>query len=163
MKKITILTLGLIFNFGPTLVFAQQATVDVSLRPAGSFKAKTSDVKGQVVQKGTGFEAQNIVVDLKNLKTGIDLRDSHTKKHLEVEKFPEAILVSAKGQGGKGEGIIKIKGIEKKISGSYKVEGSNLIAEFPIKLSEFQITGIKYMGVGVDDEVKLTVEVPIKK
>lgn len=159
MKKILVSSLILISQ----LAFAQQATVDVALRPAGSFKGKTSDVKGTVTQKGTAFEAQNIVVDLRNLKTGIELRDEHTKKHLQVDKHPEAVLVSAKGEGGNGEGVIRIKGIEKKISGSYKIEGTKLIAEFPLKLSEFEITGIKYMGVGVDDEVKVTVEVPVKK
>lgn len=159
MKKL--IAIGMMIT--ATSAFAQQATVDVSLRPAGSFKAKTSDVKGAAVQKGAAFEAQNISVDLKNLKTGIDLRDEHTKKHLKVDQFPEAVLVSAKGQNGSGEGVIKIKGIEKKISGTYKVEGTKLIAEFPLTLSDFEITGIKYMGVGVDDEVKLVVEVPVKK
>lgn len=142
--------------------WGQQAVVDIGLRPAGSFKVKTSDVKGMVLKKGSSFEAQNIVVGLTSLKTGIELRDTHTKKYLEVEKFPEAILVSAKGEGGKGTGTIRIKGIEQKISGTYKIEGSSLVAEFPLKLSDFKITGIKYMGVGVDDSIKLVVTVPVK-
>ncbi len=149
--------------FVGTVVNAQSAIVDLSLRPAGAFKAKTDELTGSVTQKGNSFDAENIVVKLGNLKTGIELRDSHTKKHLEVEKFPEAILISAHGENGKGEGTIKIRGIEKKIFGSYKVEGSILIAEFPVKLSDFGISGIKYMGVGVDDEAKVTVEVPVKK
>ena len=146
-----------------SLAGAQQAVVDVSLHPAGSFKIKTSDIKGAVTQKGNSFEAQNITVGLKSLQTGIELRDTHTKKHLDVEKFPEVFLISAKGEGGKGTGVIKIKGIEQKISGSYKIEGNELVAEFPLKLSEFQITGIKYMGVGVDDDIKVTVTIPVKK
>ncbi len=142
---------------------AQEAVVDVSLRPAGSFKGKTTEVKGTAVQKGDRVEASNISVNLASLKTGISLRDEHTKKHLETEKYPEALLVSATGQGGKGEGLIRIRGIEKKVSGTYKIEGSNLVAEFPIKFSDFNIKGIKYMGVGVDDNGVIHINVPVRK
>lgn len=142
---------------------AQEATVDIALTPAGSFKVKSTDVKGFAQQKGDSFEANGIVVGLKNITTGISLRDTHTKRHLEVEKFPTATLVSAKGQKGKGEGVIKIKGIEKKISGTYKVEGGKLMAQFPLTLSDFKIVDIKYMGVGVEDQVTVNVTVPVKK
>lgn len=141
---------------------AQQASFDVALTPAGSFKGKTNEVVGFATKKGAGVEAKNIVVHLKNLKTGITVRDEHTQKHLETSKFPDAVLVSASGQNGQGTGVIKIRGIQKNIAGTYKVDGSQLIADFPIKLSDFGITGIKYMGVGVEDEVKLHVAVPLK-
>lgn len=142
---------------------AQEATVDVSLSPAGSFVGKTADIKGTATLKGDTVEAQNIIVSLKDLKTGIKLRDEHTQKHLETAKFPEAVLVTATGKDGKGEGVLKIRGIEKKVTGTYTIEGSVLKAEFPIKFSEYNITGIKYMGVGVQDEGKIRVAVPIKK
>lgn len=156
------LNLMLVSFLVSSLAWAQQVVVDVKARPALSFKIKTSDIKGFAIQKGNSFEAQNIVVSLTNLKTGMELRDTHTKKYLEVEKFPEAILISAKGEGGTGSGVIKIKGIEQKISGTYKIEGSNLVAEFPLKLSDFKITGVKYMSAGVDDDIKLAVTVPVK-
>lgn len=142
--------------------FASEAVVDVTLNPMGSFKGKTSDVKGVVIKKGDAFEAQNIVVNLKSLKTGVELRDKHTQKYLKTEQFPEAVLISATGKGGKGTGKIKIKGVEKDIAGTYKVEGSNIKAEFPLTLSDFDISDINYMGVGVEDEVKLVVVLPIK-
>lgn len=160
MKKLILLlsvTLCLSTWAEPSVVF------DVALSPAGSFKGKTAAVKGNATQKGDTFTAANIVVDLKTIKTGIEVRDQHTLKHLEVEKFPEAVLVSATGKGGKGEGVIKIRGIEQKISGTYKINGANLDAEFPLKLSDFKINGIRYMGVGVKDEIKLHVSVPVKK
>ena len=143
--------------------YAQEATVDVSLSPAGSFVGKTADIKGTATMKGDTVEAQNIVVSLKDLKTGIKLRDEHTQKHLDTAKFPEAVLVSATGKDGKGEGVLKIRGIEKKVTGTYTIEGGILKAEFPIKFSDYNITGIKYMGVGVQDDGKIKVSVPIKK
>ncbi|AFY02147.1 YceI family protein [Bdellovibrio bacteriovorus] len=145
-----------------TAAMAQSVVLDVVLNPMGDFKGKTSDVKGQAVVSGDEVSAENIVVNLKTLKTGVELRDKHTQKHLETEKFPEAILLSAKGKGGKGTGKIKIRGIEKDISGVYKVEGKTLKAKFKLKLSDFGIEDINYMGVGVEDEVTLAVTVPVK-
>lgn len=142
--------------------WAGSAVVDVTLSPAGSFKAKTADIKGFVTKNGDEVSAKNIVVNLKSLKTGIELRDKHTLKYLEVGKYPEAVLISAKGKGGKGVGKIRIRGIEKDISGTYKINGNELQAEFKLNLAEFKITNINYMGAGVDDEVVLHVAVPIK-
>lgn len=141
---------------------AQSVTVDVTLNPMGDFKAKTSDVKGFATMKGDEVSAENIVVNLKSLKTGVELRDKHTQKYLETPKFPEAVLVSATGKGGKGKGKIKIRGVEKDIEGTYKVEGKLLKADFKLTLSDFDIKEINYMGVGVEDEVTLHVAVPMK-
>jgi polyisoprenoid-binding protein YceI len=81
---------------------------------------------------------------------------------LETTKFPEAVLVSAKGKGGKGTGKIKIRGVEKDISGTYKVQGKVLSADFKLNLSDFGMTDINYMGVGVEDTVTLHVTLPVK-
>lgn len=161
MKFATILlpTTALLFS---SLTWAASAVVDVTLSPAGSFKGKTGDIKGFASKKGDEVSAQNIVVNLKSLKTGIDLRDKHTQKHLETEKFPEAVLLSAKGKDGKGVGKIRIRGVEKDISGTYKINGSELNAEFKLNLADFKITNVKYMGAGVEDEVVLHVVVPVK-
>jgi polyisoprenoid-binding protein YceI len=146
-----------------SLASAQTAVVDVSLSPAGSFKVTSSDVKGFAEKTGDSYTAKNIVVGLKDLKTGIDLRDEHTKKYLDVAQFPEATLVSAQGSNGKGEGLIKIKGIEKKIEGTYEATADTLTAMFELNYQDFKISKAKYMGVGVRDVLKLTVSVPIKK
>jgi polyisoprenoid-binding protein YceI len=145
-----------------SLTFAQSVSVDVVLNPMGDFKAKTSDVKGFATVKGDEVTASDVRVNLKSLKTGVEVRDKHTQKHLQTDKFPEAILVSATGKGGKGKGKIKIKGIEKDIAGTYKVDGKVLNAEFPLNLTDFDIKDINYMGVGVEDQVKLKVSIPVK-
>ncbi len=147
----------------PLIVAAEpSAVVSVKLTPAGSFKSVTKDVKGTASRQGKVVTAQNIIVNLANLNSGIGLRDEHTaNKYLEVSKFPSAILVSAKGENGKGTGVIKIKGIEKPISGTYLIKGNELEAVFDLNLSDFAITGIKYMGVGVNNTVKISVTVPV--
>jgi polyisoprenoid-binding protein YceI len=145
-----------------TIAWSASVTVDVNLSPAGSFKGKTSDIKGFVTKKGDEVSARNIVVNLKNFKTGIELRDKHTLKHLETDKYPEAILISATGKKGKGAGKIRIRGIEKEITGTYKINNNELLADFKLNLADFKITNVKYMGAGVDDEVVLHIAVPIK-
>ncbi len=149
--------------FAANLALGASASVDVNLTPAGSFKGKTADVNGFATMKGDEVIAQNIVVNLQSLKTGVELRDKHTLKHLEVTKYPQAVLLMGKGRGGKGVGKIRIRGIEKPIEGTYKVNGSELTAEFKLSLKDFNITGIKYMGIGVEDQVALQVSVPVKK
>jgi hypothetical protein len=134
-------------------LLASEAVVNVQLRPAGSFKAKTKDVKGNATKKGEAFDAANVVVDLHNLETGIGVRDEHTKKHLEVQ---------AHGENGKGTGVIRIKGIEQKISGTYEFADGNLTAHFPLQLTDFKIEGIKYMGVGVDNTVTVDITLPVQ-
>lgn len=148
----------------PVFVNAAGAVVDVALTPAGDFKAKTQDIKGFAVLKGDTVTAENVIVNLKNLTTGLSLRDKHAReKYLEVHKYPEMTLVKAIGKGGKGRGRIKYRGVEKDVVGTYSIKGNEILAKFPMKLSDFNIKGIKYMGVGVDDEVTVNVELPVQK
>lgn len=139
--------------------------VDCKISPTGSFQAKTKEVKGAVTLKNKEVIADKIVVDLKSLTTGMGLRDDHMKKkYMEVEKFPEAVLSIGKGKDGKGEGKLKFRGIEKDIKGTYKLIGDKEVeASFDLSLAEFKISGIRYMGMGVKDTVKITVNVPVKK
>lgn len=155
--KHTIFLIALLFSIN---LFAQ-VTVDVVLNPMGNFKAKTDSITGNAVVNGTDVSAQNIKVDLRTLKTGLELRDKHTQKYLNTAKNPEATLSIAKGKNGKGIGRIKINGIEKQIKGTYKVVGQKLEADFSLILSDFDIKDVNYMGVGVEDEVKVHVVVPL--
>jgi polyisoprenoid-binding protein YceI len=152
----------LAFLFFGNLAFAAEASFDIKLSPAGNFTGKTPDVKGSAKKMGNKFVAENIMVNLTSVKTGLELRDEHTLKYLDIKNHPNAILVKAEGENGKGKGIIKIKGIEKPISGTFKINGSELMAEFPISLKDFKIEGIRYMGVGVKDQVVVKVKVPVQ-
>lgn len=154
------------FSLINTTAFAAEVGMkaDVILTPAGSFIAQTNTVTGEASVEGDTYKAKDIKVDLKTITTGIELRDKHTQKYLETEKYPEAILVNAIGKKGKGKAKINFRGKEKIVDGTYKVlEEKFLQANFKIKISEFDITGVRYMGVGVKDEVKVEIIVPIKK
>ncbi len=142
---------------------AQQAAAKayVSLNPAGDFVGQLK-ATGSATVTGSKVSAKNIVVDMKSLTTGLDLRDDHAKnKYLEVGKYPEAVLTEATGENGVGSGILKFHGQEKPVKGTYTISGKNLKADFDIKLSEFGIADINYKGIGVEDKVKIEVNVPI--
>lgn len=137
-------------------------SVDVKLSPAGSFKAETSKVQGFAYKKGNGVAAENVLIDLKSIKTGIGLRDKHTRERLMVEKFPQAKLIKAEGQNGKGTATIEIKGIKQEVTGTYKVQGNMLQASFPVNLTNLEIKDVRYMGVGVKETVVINVNLPLQ-
>ncbi|MFZ3231310.1 MAG: YceI family protein [Pseudobdellovibrio sp.] len=139
--------------------------VYVTLFPAGDFIAETNDITGAAeLVSPTEVKAKDIKINLKSLKTGMETRDDHAKnKYLEVQKFPEAILISAIGKNGKGAGVLKIHGKETKVDGTYTLVDNNkfLKAVFKTKLSSFDIKEINYKGIGVDDEIKVEITVPV--
>lgn len=158
------------FILGATLLFslhsqAQLIKAYVTLNPAGDFVAETSKISGQAVEKADGsIMANNIKVDVKSLKSGISLRDEHmNNKYLDAAKHPEIILKMAKGSSGKGQAILEIKGKQGKVSGTYMKGKDKIKASFNLKLSEFGIGDISYKGIGVEDEVKIEVTVPLVK
>lgn len=108
---------------------------------------------------------------LDSLKTGIGLRDEHTKeKYLEVAKFPEATLtikdqeLPEPGKSGKISGELNLHGVQKNIETFIEVKDANKAqGQFELNLSDFKIEIPKYMGVTVADTVKVTVELELKK
>ena len=165
MKKIFYTSFILPLLLASTIALAgpkKGVTVAVELSPAGSFEIK-GKVSG-VVKKGKGGKlvAKKLSFKIAKLKTGLDLRDKHTKEKLSMKgKFP-AVIVTAIGKDGKGSGKIKVKGKTKKFKFTYKVEGKMVVAKFPLSLKTFGFTGISYMGIGVQDKVEVTAVVPLR-
>lgn len=159
--------LAALFAFSTQAATQKGVKVYVDLFPAGDFIGTTSDVTGSAkMVSANEVKAENIRVNLKNFKTGIGLRDTHAKdKYLEVNKYPEAILVSATGKGGKGQGILKIRNKESKVTGNYELLDGNkfLKAKFKTKLSQYGIQDISYKGIGVEDEIEIEAIVPVTK
>ncbi|MCC2679583.1 MAG: hypothetical protein K0R29_2159 [Pseudobdellovibrio sp.] len=148
-----------------TQAHAQNLKLYVTLNPAGDFVAESDSVSGQAIENPDGsVEATMIKVPVKTLKSGISLRDDHmAEKYLEASKYPDIVLKIAKGKDGKGIGILIVKGKEGKIAGNYATKKDQLKAAFKMKISDFGITDISYKGVGVEDEVKVEVLVPLVK
>ncbi len=141
-----------------------EATLTFKMSPVGNFIATSTEVKGFAKMVGTKVIGEGISVPISGLDAGMSLRTKHMKKkYLEMAKYPEAKLIKAEGENGKGTGIIEIHGVQKPIQGEYKIEKEELVANFTVKISEHGIAKVKYLSVGVNDDVKVTVRVPLKK
>lgn len=155
-----------LFVFMSFLSHAQKAAVEVKvqLSPAGNFIARTEKVIGEAqLDAATGtVKAQNIKVGVQSLETGIELRNKHTVEKLQAIKFPAVELIKAIGKDGKGKAQINIMGKKLNVEGTYEIVGSMLKAQFPISLSDLDIGGIRYMGVGVKDTVNVEITVPVR-
>jgi polyisoprenoid-binding protein YceI len=155
MKLLFILS-SVLFSF--ITMAANQVTVFVELTPAGSFTAVSKKVKGNLRAQGDNFSAEKISVTVESFKTGIDLRDEHFWKHLQSSKASTASKISLtdlKATGGKGTATIEVNGIKKPVVISYTTKGSEVLAKFSLKSSDFKLAKAEYLGVGVDDMVKI--------
>lgn len=146
---------------------AQDNTVKayVVLNPAGDFVGHLKVVSGFATVQGDQYQAKNVVVDLNSLVTGFETRDDHAKnKYLEVKKFPQAVLLEASGSKNQGKARIKLRDQIQEVTGTYKIinAGKSISADFKIKLSGFGIKDISYKGIGVEDDVRIEVVIPVK-
>lgn len=161
-RNFSISIISILFSLS---VFAEgpSFTVDIILSPAGSFKGTSTEVTGYAEKTASGsVVAENIVIDLKNLTTGVGLRDKHTKEHLQVDKYPQAKLIKASGSGGKGTAEIMVRGKTVTVSGTYTETANTLHATFDMKLSDIDVTNVRYMGIGVKDKATVNITVPLQ-
>ena len=136
-----------------------------SLTPAGKIVAYTSQITQNIEQKKDGsFAGSKIEIPLASLKTDNGLRDEHMKnKYLEVAKFPKAALSELKASAGKFDANLTLHGKTSKVSGVYQVVSNKVKASFKVLLSSFDIVIPKYIGVGVENEGKVEINIPFKK
>jgi polyisoprenoid-binding protein YceI len=114
---------------------------------------------------------------LKNLKTGIALRDKHTKKYMGIDQWPDASLVIDKDKvkfptdkkvSGKATGKFKLHGVTnekqeftytaEKTDGGYSVGG-----KLTINTDDYKIEQPCYLGVCVDKDIKIEVSFKLKE
>ena len=157
---------------------ATQGDVRVTcpLTVGGSFQAKTAALSGSVTPGASHPPSYDgsLVVDLRNIDTGINLRNEHLReKYLEIDKAPgydKAVLseIDLKGLNpdapeGKGSftGSLILHGTKKTVSGPAEIRkagsGFRVKASFPVNLSEFAIPEPRYLGVGVKNVVQVEV------
>lgn len=135
----------------------------IALSPAGSFEAQSPRVRGNVKKNSDGsLSASQLRVSVDSLVTGIELRDQHLHEKLQQKAHPNIIVSQAKGQGGKGSAVLELGGVKKQIPFTYKEMGKKVEVNFTINLKDFSIAGISYMGVGVQDQVKVQAYVSVR-
>jgi len=149
----------------PAASFSATATGGVTI------EGKTSDLK--VADDG---KSVTVTVGLSALDTGMGLRDKHTKKALEVDKFPTAELTIARSElkfpaagaesSADAKGKLKIHGVTKDVTFHYtaKLDGDTLAIKgsSKIDMTEYDIKTPSYLGVGVNPGVQLNVSFQAK-
>jgi polyisoprenoid-binding protein YceI len=115
-------------------------------------------------------ESLSVIVPLKNLRTGIALRDKHLKeKYLETEKYPNAELrvrradLKVPAVGGKEESsanaLLKLHGQEKPVVFNYRASESDGLysvdGTLRLNITEFGIITPSFMGVTVRPDVEV--------
>lgn len=160
MKKYFYL-LSLITSF--SALANSQLSLNMKLNPAGSFEAKSENVKGNVFKEGDSFTAKRITVKVNTLKTENDLRDEHLWKHLNYTKYSNAVLTNLKGKDGKATAMLEVAGVKKPITINYKEEQDQVVAHFKVSGKEFKLPKVEYLGVGVADDIDGEVTLPFKR
>lgn len=156
-------------------VTSGRVVVVCPLTVGGGFEAKTEAVSGQVSLGSDQPGSLNgaLSVDLRTLKTGIGMRDRHMRdNYLEVEKGPgfetatiEGIQIEKLDGKTTFNGTLVLHGERRAVSGlatiarqggDYTVE-----AEFPVRVSEFNIPKPSYLGVGVQDQIRIRIALTV--
>lgn len=154
-----------------------EVRVRCRLTVGGSFDAVTSAISGvlRLEDGGAPADAGRVRVALDSLDTGIGLRNRHLREtYLEVdrgEEFREAVLTAvelaepvppgARDHETGFAGLLSLHGTELRVAGEARLArragAVRVEAGFPLSLAEFGIPPPRYLGVGVRDEVRITV------
>jgi polyisoprenoid-binding protein YceI len=125
---------------------------------------KTADMS--VADDGTTV---TITVPLGNIDTGISLRNDHTKKALETDKFPNVTLAVARSalkfpaagaeSSGDAKGKMTLHGQTKDVTFHYaaKLDGDtySITGSSHINMNDFGITPPSYLGVTVKPDTDI--------
>jgi len=88
--KVFIVALSLI---SCSLLWAKSSVdIHVSLTPAGSFTGVSDKIKGKISKTENGFTSKRIELNIRSIRTGIDLRDEHLWEHLNYKTHSKATL-----------------------------------------------------------------------
>jgi polyisoprenoid-binding protein YceI len=145
----------------PDVAFHATGTAGLKIDGTGS-NLKIDESDGKIVFK----------VSLKDLKTGIGLRDGHTQKYLETSKWPDASFSIAKDKmkyegSGTVTGEFRLHGVtvkDKKVKYSVKKNGDHMKVEanFDVNILEHKIEQPCYLGVCMNPDVKVAVNFKAK-
>ena len=159
------------------VVEAGDVRVRCSLTVGGSFNAATNAISGRLHPTQSDLVAYvgELSVELDTLDTGIGLRNTHLgEQYLEVMRgdgfthatlsnlhLDEAIPHDATRHDTDFLATLRLHGTERQINGETTIKrinrGLEIEAEFAVSISDYGIAPPRYLGIGVRDEVEITV------
>jgi hypothetical protein len=177
MSLLLVVTAGRLLDAQGTQWRIEQPDVRVvcPMTVGGSFEVRTRALTGTLTAaNGGGALDGQIVVDLRTLDAGIDLRTRHLRDtYLEVGKgegFDQAILSKITVGALEGrvafDGTLQLHGTARPVSGMAELRrasgGLRVEATFPVTIAAFAIAEPRYLGVGVRDVVQVRVSFMVK-
>ncbi len=155
MKKINLVLLSFFLSFSTFAKLKKQAIVEVKLNPVGSFEIKAK-IRGSLIEKDGKYTSKKLQAKVKSFKTGVDLRDKHTRDKLNYKKYSHVVVSDLVASGGSGTAKIKVMNKVKSIKFKYKeIKNNFLEATFKLSLKSLGIKDINYLGVGVEDTISI--------
>lgn len=153
---------------GAALSGASDQTVTFKAKGPVGFKIEGTTHELTVSEDGGKVK---VVVPLGGLQTGMELRDTHTKKALKVAEFPNAELVVSRealkfpsgddSVDGDAKGKLTIAGTSKQTAFTYtaKKQGGGIVvdAKAKVSLKEFGVEVPDYGGITVKDDIELSI------
>lgn len=156
-----LLVLGLIFC--STTLYAQNViSVRATLVPdTGSFTATSEKAKGRLLKQGQEFTADRLSVFADSFRTENPLRDKHFAEYIaggEKLPNPRIDITNLKATKGRGEANLTVNGVTKPVKINYVSQSKYVDAEFEVNCSDFNLPKAKYLGIGVEDKVKVKIK-----
>ena len=134
---------------------------------SGSFTAKSEKLKGRLLkQSDHSFTADRLSVFVDSFQSENKLRDKHFAQYLAGDKKPpqrRIDLLDLTARDGKGTASLKINGVTKPIEISYQEKDHFIEASFEVKASDFNLLPASYLGIGLEDLVKINVQYTYEK
>lgn len=170
MKAIVLSFVALAFAAG-----AQAETLtnaEVSWHASGNAGLVNIDGKGGKVVASAltvadGKASGTVEVSTTDFKTGIDLRDKHAANYLGADKHPTAKLeldpAAIGATNADWTGKLTLNGATHAVAGKARLEGDKLWAQFDVDRKDYGIEKPTYLGVGVEDVIKVTVKATVSK
>ncbi len=172
MKPFTMSRLVLLVCVGAALTafagWSLKAEPEVGFTATGTVGLKFDGKASKMTVKDDG-KATVITVQIKDLDTGIGLRNRHMSEDLESEKYPEIalaipdealkVLADGKSAEGDGKGDFTLHGKTKEISFKYKTVCKAAVCDVDatgaINLKDYDVKVRSYLGVTVKPDVSI--------
>ncbi|WPU66122.1 YceI family protein [Peredibacter starrii] len=156
------------FLFFSTVLHAQNIIrVNAVLVPnTGSFVATSEKARGRLLKRGEDFTADRISVFADSFRTDNGLRDKHFAEYIGGgPKLPHSRIdiTELKGTKGTAKANITINGITKPVDITYTAHDKYVDAKFEVLCSSFNLPKAQYLGIGVEDKVKVSVQYYFEK
>lgn len=120
----------------------------------GTLSADPNDLKGA----GTNARLE---VDLKSIKTGIEMRDGHTHKALGAEKQPKAVFTLTKVKSASAASLAPNAPVDAVAEGSFELNGVKKAVEVPLRITYVPKETTPFSKMRPGNFVRVTTTFPI--